>query len=150
MREARRGDRRREEAELERLAANARACAAPGTRLVGAKEITSLEPDVKGIAALFCPDTGIVDPVELTRSLLADAEDRGAMLVTRAEVTAIGRERKDYRLQTSREEIRAAAVVNAAGLRSDEVAAMAGVRKYRIHPWRGITSGSSRRPSTGI
>jgi len=123
--------------ELEALAANARANGAPGVALVTSEFVRAREPSLDATAALWCPQTGIVDAVELARSLASDAAEHGALVLTRARVRAIGRDGAAYQLETDRGPMRAARVVNAAGLHADEVAALAGVTRYRIHPWRG-------------
>ena|SRR5689334_1071528 len=123
--------------DLEALAANARASGAPGVELVTAAFVKAREPAVPAVAALWCPRTGIVDPVELTRSFAADAATNGALILTQARVSAIGRGGSEYELETTRGPVRAARVVNAAGLHADDVAALAGVTRYRVYPWRG-------------
>src|SRR2546428_605560 len=92
---------------------------------------------VPAAAALWCPETGIVDPVELTRSLATDAAEHGALVLTQARLRAIDRNGPAYDLDTARGPVRAERVVNAAGLHADEVAALAGVDRYQVHPWRG-------------
>jgi len=123
--------------DLERLAATARANGAPGVELVAAAFVHAREPSVPAAAALWCPETGIVDAVELTRSLATDATEHGALVLTLAGVRRISRLPQGYELETTRGPIRAERVVNAAGLHADEVAALAGIDRYRIHPWRG-------------
>jgi L-2-hydroxyglutarate oxidase LhgO len=123
--------------DLEVLAANAQASGAPGVALVPAEFVRAREPSIEAAAALWCPQTGIVDAVELTRSLATDATEHGALVLTQARVRAILRDGGSYELDTARGPVRAAGVVNAAGLHADEVAALAGVTRYRIHPWRG-------------
>src|SRR5205823_2484206 len=124
--------------DLEALEANARAAGAPGVRLVSSAFVRAREPALAAAAALWCPETGIVDAVELARSFAADATERGALVLTQARVLAIERAGvSGYQLETARGPVRADRVVNAAGLYADEIAALAGVTKYRIHPWRG-------------
>jgi L-2-hydroxyglutarate oxidase LhgO len=123
--------------DLEALAANARTSGAPGVELVPAAFVRAREPSVPAAAALWCPQTGIVDAVELTRSLAADAAEHGALVLTQARVAAIARNGASYELETARGPVRAGQVVNAAGLHADEIAALAGVHRYRVHPWRG-------------
>jgi L-2-hydroxyglutarate oxidase LhgO len=122
--------------ELEALAANALASGASGVALVTAEFVRAREPSIEAAAALWCPQTGIVDAVELARSLATDAAEHGALVLTHARVRAITRDGA-YQLDTDRGPVRAARVVNSAGLHADEVAALAGVTRYRIHPWRG-------------
>lgn len=123
--------------DLEALAANARESGAPGVTLVPAAFVHAREPAVPSTAALWCPQTGIVDAVELTRSLAADAAQRGALILTQARVNGIARSAAAYQIDTARGPVRAERVVNAAGLHADEVAALAGVTRYTVHPWRG-------------
>ena len=122
---------------LEALAANARASGASGVELVTSTFVRSREPAIPALAALWCPQTGIVDPVELSRSLAADAAGHGALVLTQARVLRIARGASAYELDTARGPVRAGRVVNAAGLYADEVAALAGVTRYQVHPWRG-------------
>ena len=126
-----------EVADLEALESNARAAGAPGVALVSSAFVREREPALDAAAALWCPQTGIVDAVELARSFATDAVEHGALVLTQARVHAIERTGSSYRLATARGPVRAERVVNAAGLYADEVAALAGVAKYRIHPWRG-------------
>jgi L-2-hydroxyglutarate oxidase LhgO len=123
--------------DLEALAANARATGAPSVELVDGAFVHAREPTIAAAAALWCSDTGIVDAVELTRSLAADAAENGALVLTQARVLAIARTSSAYEIDTARGPVRAERVVNAAGLYADEVAALAGVTKYKVHPWRG-------------
>jgi L-2-hydroxyglutarate oxidase LhgO len=123
--------------DLEALVANAHASGAPSIELVDAAFVFAREPTLRAAAAVWCPNTGIVDPVELTRSFAADAVDNGGIVLTQARVLGIARMNSVYAIETARGPVRAERVVNAAGLYADEVAALAGVAKYRIHPWRG-------------
>jgi L-2-hydroxyglutarate oxidase LhgO len=123
--------------DLEALAANARASGAPDVALVPGSFVSAREPAVDVAGALWCPQTGIVDAVELARSFASDAAEHGALVLTQARVLRIERSASAYQLETARGPVHAERVVNAAGLYADEVAALAGVRKYRIHPWRG-------------
>jgi L-2-hydroxyglutarate oxidase LhgO len=123
--------------DLEALAANASASGARSVELVDAAFVRAREPSLRAAAALWCPNTGIVDPVELTRSFAAEAAEHGGLVLTQARVLGIARTRSFYDIDTARGLVRAERVVNAAGLYADDVAALAGITKYRVHPWRG-------------
>ncbi len=130
----------RDAAEIEALQAlerNARASDAPGVGMIGRDAIRKLEPTVDAECALLCRETGIVDPVELTRSYAHDASEKGALITTSARVRGVERTSSGWRLDTERGEIACTQVVNAAGLHADEVAALAGIEAERIHPCRG-------------
>lgn len=131
----------REAAHLEALAglaANAAAAGAADLRLVTSAEAHALEPALAPIAgALWCPNTGVVDPQGLTASLRAAAEGRGAIFATRTPVTAITPVAAGLRVESGDEAVIAGALVNAAGLAADRIAAMVGVDVPAIHPCRG-------------
>jgi L-2-hydroxyglutarate oxidase LhgO len=133
-------------ATLERLHALGTENGAPGLALIDADAVRRLAPDVRAVAALDSPATGIVDAHALALSFAAGAERHGAALAFDREVIAIERVTQGYRVVArgaggARESIRAAAVVNAAGLASDAVAALAGIdvdaRGLRLRPCKG-------------
>ena len=108
-----------------------------GLRMVDASFVAEREPQVHATAALYSPESGIVDAEALVKTLLKAGESAGAIFLpgTRllgADVTADG-----IALRTERETILAGLVVNAAGLYADEVSAMMGGETFRIYPCRG-------------
>lgn len=116
------------ETALERLLENARRSGATGCRMVGREEVARLEPGLPPMhAALLSEETGVVDPHELTRSYLVDAERHGATWVPQAGVDGIEIEQGSFGLQTGRGPVSVERVVNAAGLFADEVAAFVGL-----------------------
>ncbi len=126
-----------EVAELERLKRQGDENGAIGLQMVDAARIRAIEPNIRGLAAIYSPNTGLVEPEEMVRTLARLAESNGASLLTDTPVT--GATIRDGRLviRTPREEVEARVVINAAGLYADEVAAMFGYDQHRIHPCRG-------------
>jgi L-2-hydroxyglutarate oxidase LhgO len=131
---------------LERLLALGRANGAPGLELLDAPALRAREPALRGVAALWSPATGIVDSDALCASFAAEAEAHGAVLLVRREVVAIEARAEGLRVTVSdpdgtRARIDCGAVVNAAGLAADEVAARAGLdpdaQGYRLHRCKG-------------
>jgi L-2-hydroxyglutarate oxidase LhgO len=129
-----------EAALLEDYAARARTNGAGEVRRLSPGEVSRLEPEVRCVAALHSPSTGIVDVHELMHAFVADIESHGGYVVLgsrldRAEVLAGG-----FRLAmadgqgssyTCRE------LVNAAGLEAPAVAArIAGLKPRMIPPAR--------------
>ncbi|HEX4339318.1 MAG TPA: NAD(P)/FAD-dependent oxidoreductase [Polyangiaceae bacterium] len=111
---------------LDGIRARAAANGAADLVLVDAHEVRRLEPELDCRGALLSPSTGIIDGHAFMQSLLADAEDRGALLalgskVTRAECTASGI-RVTVESHGSASELVAENVVNAAGLFAPELA----------------------------
>ena len=131
---------------LERLLVTATANGAPGLELLDMDQVRRLEPDVAAVGALLSPETGIVDAHALSLSYLAEAEEFGAMLVLQSELTELECRSGGWRLAVKSpdgesQEIACAAVVNAAGLSGDRIAALAGMDidacGYRQHPCKG-------------
>ncbi len=129
-------------AELERLpqlAANARACGYGGARPVRASELYRREPHLGpgALGALDVPDEFIICPFTpplafATQALLAGVEIRRYEAVTRLAATPDG-----WCLETSRDRIKARWLVNAAGLRADELHRLAGFDGFTVTPRRG-------------
>lgn len=133
-----------EEPEIERLHAQGQANGAELERLTG-DGCRALEPHVPATTGLLSPTTGIVSAHGLMDALLHQALEGGALLQARAELVGLERRDRDYRLTVRSpdgvEEVTSERVVNAAGLHSDVVAALAGLdidaAGYRIHWWKG-------------
>ncbi len=114
-------------------------------RMLSAEECRRLEPAVPALAGLLSPSTGIVSAHGLMDAYLAEARRHGALLQTRAELVAIERRDRDYRLTVRTpeglESLTSERVVNAASLEADTVAALAGIvvraAGYRQHWWKG-------------
>ncbi|MGH6849128.1 MAG: L-2-hydroxyglutarate oxidase [Methylocella sp.] len=97
-----------------------------------------LEPNITGVGALLIPSTGIVDYREVASAIAQIVTAQGADLLLGAEIIAI-RENKDFVEISSPQRIfRARALIVCAGLQSDRLAKLAGLRiDHRIVPFRG-------------
>jgi L-2-hydroxyglutarate oxidase LhgO len=126
-----------EEAALERLFAHGKSVGAGPLELLGAEALAARDPDVIGRAAVWSPWTSVTDPVAFTHSLLDDARAHGAELLVGARVEALEPIPGGWRVRSTRGEVEARAVVNAAGLAADHIARLAGVDRYTLHPCRG-------------
>ena len=79
------------------------------------------------IAGLYDPHDGDIDPAQLTQALAKGARDRGAEIHRNTRVTAIERgSGGEWRVVTNRGTIQCESVINAAGYRGGEIAAMVG------------------------
>ncbi len=107
-------------------------------RRVEAEELYEREPALGPGAhgALEIPGEGIVCPWTTTLALATEAVMNGCRLVLDAGVAAVERGAR-FELRTSRGPIVADHLVNAAGLRSDELDAMLGHREFTVRPRRG-------------
>ncbi len=132
-----------EGSELERIKDNAEECGVDDLALMDRAEVHSLEPRVVAEAALFSKNTGIIDSHRFMRSLLVSAEDKGAILACRAQVTDINFDGAAYDLTINCGEyrIKTKALINSAGLHSDRLATMAGIdidaQGYRLNHCKG-------------
>lgn len=127
--------------QLRMLADRAEANGVPA-RLIGAAEARGYEPEVACVAALRVESTGIVDYRGVCRALVEDLTAKGAHLRLGSEVTEITDSRgpagSELVVRAGGAELRADGVVNCAGLHSDRVARMAGLRpEIQIVPFRG-------------
>ena len=79
------------------------------------------------LAGLYDPHDGDIDPAQMTQALAKGARDAGAEIQRKTRVTAIARTPSgEWRVETNRGVITAQSVINAAGYRGGEVAAMVG------------------------
>lgn len=126
-----------ETAPLRRLHRRARQNGAD-CRMLNAGELTRLEPNVIGSAALHVFATGIVDYGVVCRKMAEIVISRGAVVVLNAEVTAIHEDPDWVHVETTAGELSARRLIACAGLQSDRVAALAGLRGgFAIIPFRG-------------
>ncbi|MGI8570706.1 MAG: L-2-hydroxyglutarate oxidase [Methylocella sp.] len=100
--------------------------------------LTRLEPNITGVGALLIPSTGIVDYRMVASAIAQIVTAQGADLRLGVEVVAI-RENKDaVEISTPKGSFRARALIVCAGLQSDRLAKLAGLRiDHRIVPFRG-------------
>jgi L-2-hydroxyglutarate oxidase LhgO len=120
-----------EEPKLETILAQADANGVRSLERLTPARAAAFEPHVRCTAALWSPDTGIVDSHALMASFLADAEVRGATAAWRQTVRDVEPVTGGYRVMARDGGGETAAietpwVVNAAGLDADTVAALAG------------------------
>jgi L-2-hydroxyglutarate oxidase LhgO len=122
--------------ELEKLCARGISNGA-SLEMVDAGFVRRKEPHVRAAAAVWSPDTGIIEAEALITVLGRLCRDRDvAMLVGTPAIGAVP-SNGSVELITPHERFRAQTVINAAGLYADDVSAMLGGRRFRIKPCRG-------------
>lgn len=136
-----------QQAELELLRLRAAANGAPDLQWLEKNELASLEPEVAGTAGLLSPSTGIVDSHALMLALQGDVEQAGGHVALHSELVAGELETDGIRLSISAggetTKLRAACVVNAAGLHADRTARLiAGQPPEMAIPRVGYAKGS--------
>ncbi|MDN5761168.1 MAG: L-2-hydroxyglutarate oxidase [Microlunatus sp.] len=122
---------------LERLYQRGQANGVPVRRLTPAEAAES-EPYVSCVAALGVSSTGIVDYAGVCRVLVELIESGGGRVETDVEIVGVDSRSDGVTVATTEGERRAETFVNCAGLQSDRLARLAGLRpEVRIVPFRG-------------
>ena len=126
-----------EEPELDALLARAHANGAVSVTAVDAAFVRAREPHIHAAAALWSPDTGIVEAESLVRTLAGLCRERDVAILPGSPLVGATRLGDRMELATPHERFEAATVVNAAGLYADLVSAQLGGQRFEIHPCRG-------------
>uniref|UniRef100_A0A2K6LM82 L-2-hydroxyglutarate dehydrogenase, mitochondrial n=1 Tax=Rhinopithecus bieti TaxID=61621 RepID=A0A2K6LM82_RHIBE len=121
-----------------------------GLRLIQQEDIKKKEPYCRGLMAIDCPHTGIVDYRQVALSFAQDFQEAGGSVLTNFEVKDIEMAKESpsrsidgmqYPIvikNTKGEEIRCQYVVTCAGLYSDRISELSGCTPDpRIVPFRG-------------
>lgn len=123
---------------LERLLERSHGNGVTSAELVDRPFILEREPHVTGsTAAIWSPQSGIVQAEAFVRALAQDCRERDVALVVDSPVIGATPGGAGIELATPHETIEAATVVNASGLYADQVSAILGAQTFTIHPCRG-------------
>lgn len=112
-------------------------------RFLTRKQLHAAEPRLASDfrCALYFAEAGVVCPYGLTIAYAENAVDNGVLLSLDTAVTDMELENgRISAVRTNRGTLHPRLVVNAAGVFSDKLAAMAGDRFFSIHPRRGTNS----------
>ena len=99
--------------------------------------VRAREPHVHAVAALWSPDTGIVEAEALVKALEHLCRDRDVAVVVGSPLVGAEPHADGMLLVTPHEQFVARMVVNAAGLYADVVSAQLGATPFKIFPCRG-------------
>jgi L-2-hydroxyglutarate oxidase len=105
---------------------------------LGPAGIRDREPHVAGIAAVWVPETGIVDFADVVAELVRRVATAGGEVRTSTEVVDLTWRGGRWEVETSSGDLEAARLVTCGGLQSDRLARLAGADpRARILPFRG-------------
>jgi L-2-hydroxyglutarate oxidase LhgO len=133
-------------AALEQIRSRAVENGAGGIEAIDAAELRRREPRVRALAAVWSPNTGIVDAHALCDSYQAELEAAGGQIVFRTEVLALAPSARGWRVETrgpdgERFDLEVERIVNSAGLEADRIAELAGIDVdacgWRLQPCKG-------------
>ena len=124
---------------LNKLYENGVANGVEGLRIVERDELVRMEPNIsdQAVAALYAPTGAIVCPFGLTFALAENAARNGVRFQFDTEVTGIGKTDGGWKLSTTRGDVEAKVVVNAAGVYADKLHNMVSEDAMTITPRRG-------------
>lgn len=102
------------------------------------EELKEIEPHVAGLAAIRVPSCGIADYKGVSRTFARIIQEGGGELRLGTKAENIAEEANKVTIETNRGTIEARFLINCAGLHSDRVAKMTGMKTgMKIVPFRG-------------
>jgi L-2-hydroxyglutarate oxidase LhgO len=123
---------------LEALYERGTANGVPGLRMLGREEFRQIEPHCEGVRAIQVPSTGIVDYTAVSQKYAELIGQAGGEIVFNAKVTGLRADNGGNVVETKAGAFGARYVINCAGLYSDAITRMAGLRtNLEIIPFRG-------------
>jgi L-2-hydroxyglutarate oxidase LhgO len=97
-------------------------------------EVPKIEPRVRCFAALYSPETGILDMAAYIKTMEKALKGLGVTIAKQCKVLSIDDHNS---MMTTRGNMEADILINAAGLYSDSIARMCGLEGYEIVPYKG-------------
>jgi glycerol-3-phosphate dehydrogenase len=113
----------------------------PGLEILDQKGVKQKEPNISDTvnAGLWVPTVGVVSPYMLTVAQAENAVINGAKVMLGTKVNGLILENgKVAGVKTTKGEMRAKWIINAAGVYADEIMRMAGINKLTIKPRKGV------------
>ena len=107
--------------------------------MVEGKRLHEIEPNLAPEinTGLLAPTAGVIPPYEMTYALYENAAQNGVKFLLDSKVTGIRKDGQTYVITAGDDEIKAAYVINAAGVYADDVAKLVGADNFRINPRKG-------------
>jgi (S)-2-hydroxyglutarate dehydrogenase len=110
-----------------------------GLEMIGPERSREIEPHAKAVKALYSPVTAIIDYKQAAQAMAKRITGKGGRIFLSAKVSAIKQKDGFLYLEADRLTIRCRNLINCAGLYSDRVARMMGLRpNVLLMPFRGV------------
>jgi L-2-hydroxyglutarate oxidase LhgO len=122
-----------------------------GLTLIEKDEINKMELNVNAVAAIYSPNTGIIDSHSLMSHLHGVANASGVLFSFNTEVNFIEKQKNGYVIGIKNDDYKfvSSLIINSAGLSADHIAAMAGIdidrADYRLSYCKGSYFSYSRK-----
>ncbi|MGQ4892157.1 MAG: FAD-dependent oxidoreductase [Candidatus Njordarchaeia archaeon] len=107
---------------------------------IGREKLFQMEHHLnrKARFALYVPTAGVIFPEEYVIALAENSVENGVKIVINTEVKSIRKENDHFEIKTNKGIIKSRFVVNAAGLYSDKIMELAGLKPFEIEPGIGV------------
>lgn len=123
---------------IEELRRRGEANGVRGLRILDGTGIRRVEPSCRGVAALHVPDAAVTDYALVTKHLADIVKRGGGIIRMNSRVIGLRADSRETIIETTTGIVSARRVLNCAGLHSDRILRLAGVRTgVRIVPFRG-------------
>lgn len=122
---------------LHRLLARGHANGVTDLRLLSASDVTALEPEVRCVAGVLSPSTGIIDTHAFMLALQGEAEAHGAQIVVNARVETISSRSGVFIVSTGGDdaiELTCRKLINSAGFSAQQLASRTGGLTHDMIP----------------
>jgi (S)-2-hydroxyglutarate dehydrogenase len=109
-----------------------------GLEMVGPERAREIEPHAKAVRALYSPNTAITDYRQVAGAMAARITDADGSIFCSTKVQRIERADGIFRIETNKNSVRCRKIINCAGLHSDRIARLMGLRPAEhLIPFRG-------------
>lgn len=138
--------------ELEKILKQAKENEINDLKFIRKQEIKKIEPHINALAAIHSPSTGIINSHKLMEYFLRKAKNK---IIYDSEIIKIKQIKKKYKVtirnsKDKEECFLTKIVINCAGLYSEKIARMVGIKDYKIHLCKGEYFSINRRHNEKI
>lgn len=124
---------------LQELERRGKANGVPGLRCLSKEELKEIEPYATGIAALYSPETGVIDFVQVAEAYAKEVLELGGQIFLSQKVVQFRNESVEKVVVTADAEFGAQTVINCAGVHADRIGQLFDpqISAKQIIPFRG-------------